>query len=1033
MFIKTIILFFAILISYKTVLSVENKGQQHPKNIIEVLRETKALFDQPNNLKKLSFNKQIIALLSKYNLFLLQKKYEDAQKAFSQAFELNNKITDPYEWGCNFLELGTTAELNPFLMDKLNWRGILNDLIQDERAKIFADNRAQNREIECPRESLLQDLQNHITSLYNPLEKLYFGRIADSFIRLHEKHISRYDLKNIRPEQLLELADHTNWLLMFERLFLQMYSVILSVNRDIDLQPFEHIIDIPKKTFEYLTPISKHDMLDLTVFQAERSMELGDYYIAAYLFKLCQTLLASSEQPFEKRGFFEARIYLQQGFLNTQLGQIFPASNLLKIALEKIQNVTEIDDKNELLGFYHRYKAQIFLLANEKQNAIDNYTKSIEAFTKINHPDAIGGWGQLAQVYILENDYIKALNFANEGLEFRKKLDDLYKSELLDHKVTPCHLSIVRSYYFLKEYSKMKEALNNAYSVVYTPRGLASLHIYEGLRDIEIGNGCSMAIFKFKQALQLLSEKEQSQLTELANLKIGKCYDELGKPEEALPFFEKAIIINRNLRKVARGSLAYNINRGPFDEIQQQLHKIIFDLLIETNFKSKDLGQKLLYFAELAKSRGLVDEIESMRRGISWISPAVTEEEIKVLRDLFPIYPTRDLPKVETSNIFDEYQKFVTEIEQRHGRSVVILEYIPILQRDRVVLYVIEHNSVTMVLLKTSWLSIKKSTQEFLQYIALSLEKYTQLRNSPRPDVRVIQRIKRLENEINRKSTEIGQILFPEAIPNIGTLCEKIRGKSLILVPHGILHNLPFVALKLTNEESGYLIDIVDRIASIPSSMVLQSIISYYTSNLEKNVTNVLLVGDPDNPELPAVEAEFNAIKAVCDSVTITSEKQNIKSFFNKHAAVHFGAHAFFNRSDPAVSGLILKDGILSLAEIVMLEAFHTRLVTMGACETGEADISSIGDEVWSIATGFMNAGIPGIIGSLWMQDGDASYIFFKNFYHFLSEKDDVGSAFRKAMNKVRRSEHLQDITSTSEIMNFASPCFWAGFNFLGE
>jgi CHAT domain-containing protein len=215
--------------------------------------------------------------------------------------------------------------------------------------------------------------------------------------------------------------------------------------------------------------------------------------------------------------------------------------------------------------------------------------------------------------------------------------------------------------------------------------------------------------------------------------------------------------------------------------------------------------------------------------------------------------------------------------------------------------------------------------------------------------------------------------------------------------------------------------------------MVLRSIASYYTSNLEEKLKTVLLVGEPDNPDLPAVEAEFQGIKATFDSVTITSAKENLKPILQKSSAVHFGVHAFFDRSNPVASGLRLRDGTLTLDEIVMLEAFRTRVVTMGACRTAEAEVSSIGDEVWSLATGFMFAGIPAAISSIWEQDGEASRIFFTAFYKFLARNGDVGAAFRKALIHVRHAQDWRNMGGIPGLMNHSNPAFWAGFLFLGE
>ena len=44
-----------------------------------------------------------------------------------------------------------------------------------------------------------------------------------------------------------------------------------------------------------------------------------------------------------------------------------------------------------------------------------------------------------------------------------------------------------------------------------------------------------------------------------------------------------------------------------------------------------------------------------------------------------------------------------------------------------------------------------------------------------------------------------------------------------------------------------------------------------------------------------------------------------------------------------------------------MLVMFKTRLVTMSACDASEAVILETEDEVWSLALGFVFAGVPAV------------------------------------------------------------------------
>jgi CHAT domain-containing protein len=230
-----------------------------------------------------------------------------------------------------------------------------------------------------------------------------------------------------------------------------------------------------------------------------------------------------------------------------------------------------------------------------------------------------------------------------------------------------------------------------------------------------------------------------------------------------------------------------------------------------------------------------------------------------------------------------------------------------------------------------------------------------------------------------------------------------------------------------------YLIDVVGRLTTVPSRTVLHSVVSLYKSNLDQRVSSVLLVGDPESMDLPAVQGEFEGIRRAIGRTTSATERKDLGPAVRSSPAVHFAVHAFFNHANLGHSGLSLKDGTWTLAEITRIAAKRTRLVTMGACESGQSGLLP-GDEVWGLANGFMFAGIPAVVGSLWKQDDEAARLFFSTFYTRMRNRQDVGAAFRAAMLDVRDSPELAEgITDQPGLMGSSNPCFWAGFNFIGE
>src|SRR5262249_46659740 len=123
----------------------------------------------------------------------------------------------------------------------------------------------------------------------------------------------------------------------------------------------------------------------------------------------------------------------------------------------------------------------------------------------------------------------------------------------------------------------------------------------------------------------------------------------------------------------------------------------------------------------------------------------------------------------------------------------------------------------------------------------------------------------------------------------IEPLVKQILTTHVIIVPHGVLHYLPFHAF---HDGSGYLIDRFE-ITYAPSASVLRYC-------LEKpDVTNVtpLIIGVGDT-NAPQINAEVSALQNIFPEARILAgDRANRAAFFDaaQHAAfVHAATHATF-------------------------------------------------------------------------------------------------------------------------------------------
>jgi CHAT domain-containing protein/tetratricopeptide (TPR) repeat protein len=124
---------------------------------------------------------------------------------------------------------------------------------------------------------------------------------------------------------------------------------------------------------------------------------------------------------------------------------------------------------------------------------------------------------------------------------------------------------------------------------------------------------------------------------------------------------------------------------------------------------------------------------------------------------------------------------------------------------------------------------------------------------------------------------------------------------------------------------------------------------------------------------------------------------------------IHFACHGSYNHANPMQSGLDLAQGErLTLARIVSeLDLSAARLVVLSACETGLTDVRQSPDEYIGLTAGFLQAGAPAVISSLWPVDDLSTSLLMKRLYQkHLSQGLAPAAALRQAQ------VWLRDITA---------------------
>jgi CHAT domain-containing protein len=93
-------------------------------------------------------------------------------------------------------------------------------------------------------------------------------------------------------------------------------------------------------------------------------------------------------------------------------------------------------------------------------------------------------------------------------------------------------------------------------------------------------------------------------------------------------------------------------------------------------------------------------------------------------------------------------------------------------------------------------------------------------------------------------------------------------------------------------------------------------------------------------------------------------------------------------------------------------------LVTLSACHTGVNRISP-GDELHGLMRGFLFAGVPSLVASLWAASDDSTAHFMKTMYRQIKDGASKRAAVRQAQLAVKEA--------------YGHPYYWAPFILLGD
>lgn len=236
--------------------------------------------------------------------------------------------------------------------------------------------------------------------------------------------------------------------------------------------------------------------------------------------------------------------------------------------------------------------------------------------------------------------------------------------------------------------------------------------------------------------------------------------------------------------------------------------------------------------------------------------------------------------------------------------------------------------------------------------------------------------------------------------------------QRVVIVPHRGLHYVPFCALFDGKRH------LVERVTT---SLAPSAALWVSTAVAPRPLRRLLALGHGGGG-LPHVAAELRALGDVfgADSRLLLDERAtqaSLRECLEGVDILHLACHAEFRADSPYFSALHLADGPLTLRDAASLP-MRVGLVTLSACETGVSK-QAPGDELLGMVRGFLLAGAPAVLATLWTVDDAATATLMADFYRHLRAGESPAEALRQAQ--------------CASMANNPNPHFWAPFSVHGR
>ncbi len=539
------------------------------------------------------------------------------------------------------------------------------------------------------------------------------------------------------------------------------------------------------------------------------------------------------------------------------------------------------------------------------------------------------------------------------------------------------------------------------------------------------------ALAFLQQALPIRRETGDRQGEANTLSSIGLVYEIQGNPEAALKHYQQATQLQEDVRSLqwldtTKTQITQQtvpvFQRAITLAIQLQQYELAFELSEQARARNflDQLGNNLPNLTQGADPT-LAEEIKNLRNQIAGLEQAknneyakpVTERNQRLINDLLAQIDDKQQQYTQTLDLLKlqspEYAALITtnpltlsEVQELLQPQQTILSYFT--TQDTTYAFIITREQFNVIQLNV--------TQQQLEH------SITTFRNFPNTQPQ------HLEQTRQPLADLYGELIQP--LLDQGYLRPQ-QTRLLTIIPHGILHYLPFNAFWNPNTNT-YLVDTYTT-NYLPSASVLR----FTTEKSQGNPNNnqLLAMANPTAQGLPTLIHATQEVRSVTNlygTTPLTNQnatETNFNTLSQDSDILFLAAHGQLNQQNPLFTRIVLapdqqNDGSLTVEEVYDLDLSNTNLVFLSACQTTLGG-SDQGDDFIGLNRAFIYAGTPTIIASLWNVDDQATQILTTTFFDHLHNGTSPAQALQRAQQTVRNNP------------NYTHPYYWAAFILTGQ